>query len=70
MWRFFCFAEKGGLMDMEQEELMMLVPPLFSLKDIPEETVLRPSDFTNKKTKKQTVDGSLQMVWLQLTLVS
>ncbi|CAK9875916.1 unnamed protein product [Sphagnum jensenii] len=31
--------EKGGLMDMEQEELMMLVPPLFSLKDIPEETV-------------------------------
>lgn len=48
-------------MDMEQEELMMLVPPLFSLKDIPEETVLRPSDFTNKKTKKQTVDGSLQM---------
>jgi hypothetical protein len=26
-------------MDMEQEELMMLVPPLFSLKDIPEETV-------------------------------
>jgi hypothetical protein len=39
MWRFFCFAEKGGLMDMEQEELMMLVPPLFSLKDIPEETV-------------------------------
>ncbi|CAM6048383.1 unnamed protein product [Sphagnum compactum] len=33
--------EKGGLMDMEQEELMMLVPPLFSLKDIPEETVMR-----------------------------
>jgi hypothetical protein len=24
---------------MEQEELMMLVPPLFSIKDIPEETV-------------------------------
>lgn len=32
-------AEKGTLTDMEQEELMMLVPPLFSIKDIPEETV-------------------------------
>lgn len=42
--RYLCFllvphAEKGTLTDMEQEELMMLVPPLFSIKDIPEETV-------------------------------
>lgn len=26
-------------MDVEQDELMMLVPPLFSIKDMPEETV-------------------------------
>jgi len=54
--------EKRTLTDMEQEELMMLVPPLFSIKDIPEETVLRPSDFTNKKTKRKNLgDSTLQM---------
>jgi hypothetical protein len=26
-------------MDVEQDELMMLVPPLFSIKDMPEDTV-------------------------------
>ncbi|KAE9450499.1 hypothetical protein C3L33_17607, partial [Rhododendron williamsianum] len=28
--------EKGGLMDVDQEDLMILVPPLFSIKDVPE----------------------------------
>ncbi|CAK9186169.1 unnamed protein product [Ilex paraguariensis] len=31
--------EKGGLMDVEQEDLMILVPPLFSPKDVPEKVV-------------------------------
>lgn len=33
------FIEKGGLMDVDQEDLMILVPPLFSIKDVPEKVV-------------------------------
>ncbi|XP_016436706.1 uncharacterized protein LOC107762827 isoform X3 [Nicotiana tabacum] len=33
--------EKGGLMDVDQEDLMILLPPLFSLKDMPENIVLK-----------------------------
>ncbi|XP_019247633.1 PREDICTED: general transcription factor 3C polypeptide 5-like isoform X1 [Nicotiana attenuata] len=33
--------EKGGLMDVDQEDLMILLPPLFSLKDMPEDIVLK-----------------------------
>lgn len=36
--------EQGGLLDMEQEEIMVLPPPLFSVKDMPEDLVLRPSE--------------------------
>lgn len=32
--------------EQEDNELMMLVPPLFSLKDMPDEIVLRPVEFT------------------------
>lgn len=35
--------EKGGLMDVDQDDLMILLPPLFSLKDAPERLVLKPS---------------------------
>ncbi|KAF7132871.1 hypothetical protein RHSIM_Rhsim09G0003800 [Rhododendron simsii] len=31
--------EKGGLMDVDQEDLMILVPPLFSIKDVPEKVI-------------------------------
>ncbi|THG16596.1 hypothetical protein TEA_014459 [Camellia sinensis var. sinensis] len=31
--------EKCGLMDVDQEDLMILVPPLFSIKDVPEKVV-------------------------------
>ncbi|KAF8391825.1 hypothetical protein HHK36_022163 [Tetracentron sinense] len=31
--------DKGGLMDIDQEDLMILVPPLFSPKDMPEKLV-------------------------------
>ncbi|CAI9113868.1 OLC1v1014559C1 [Oldenlandia corymbosa var. corymbosa] len=34
--------EKDGLMDVDQEDLMILIPPLFSLKDIPGKVVLKP----------------------------
>lgn len=32
-------TEKGGLMDIDKEDLMFLVPPLFTSKDIPENLV-------------------------------
>ncbi|GMQ07370.1 hypothetical protein CsSME_00051587 [Camellia sinensis var. sinensis] len=31
--------EKCGLMDVDQKDLMILVPPLFSIKDVPEKVV-------------------------------
>eukprot|EP00249_Psilotum_nudum_P021284 c28050_g1_i2 orf=454-2187(-) len=37
------FYEKD-LVNTEQEEVMILVPPLFSMKDMPEDIVLRPAD--------------------------
>lgn len=36
---FFTSTEKGGLMDIDQEDLMFLVPPLFTSKDMPENLV-------------------------------
>lgn len=33
------FQEKGGFMDGDQEDVMILVPPLFSPKDVPETLV-------------------------------
>ncbi|KAL5974049.1 hypothetical protein ACLOJK_030711 [Asimina triloba] len=47
--------EKGGLMDLDQEDLMYLVPPLFSPKDIPENLVLTPSANLNSKRKQVSV---------------
>ncbi|XP_052173802.1 uncharacterized protein LOC127789077 [Diospyros lotus] len=52
--------EKGGLMDVEQEDLMILVPPLFSTKDVPEKIVLKPSVYLSSK-KKQV--GVVQHHW-------
>eukprot|EP00268_Persea_americana_P057617 TRINITY_DN6909_c1_g2_i9.p1 TRINITY_DN6909_c1_g2~~TRINITY_DN6909_c1_g2_i9.p1 ORF type:complete len:601 (+),score=127.53 TRINITY_DN6909_c1_g2_i9:334-2136(+) len=47
--------EKGGLMDIDQEDLMFLVPPLFTSKDMPENLVLNPSVSLNSKLKQQAV---------------
>ncbi|KAL2922452.1 General transcription factor 3C polypeptide 5 [Bienertia sinuspersici] len=52
--------EKGDLGDADDDNLMMLVPPLFSLKDIPENLVLRPS-MTLSSRKKQ--EGVVQHRW-------
>ena len=30
-----CFVDKAGLIDLDQEDLMILLPPLFTLKDAP-----------------------------------
>ncbi|KAJ7969113.1 general transcription factor 3C polypeptide 5-like [Quillaja saponaria] len=45
--------EKGGLMDVDQEDVMIIVPPLFSLKDVPENLVLRPHAPATLSSKKK-----------------
>ncbi|XP_058184245.1 uncharacterized protein LOC131301813 isoform X2 [Rhododendron vialii] len=52
--------EKGGLMDVDQEDLMILVPPLFSIKDVPEKVVLKPSVSLSSKKKQK---GVIQHRW-------
>lgn len=48
MWKFsvlipnflsLLLVEKGGLMDVDQEDLMILLPPLFASKDMPDNIV-------------------------------
>ncbi|KAI3446704.1 hypothetical protein Pfo_003369 [Paulownia fortunei] len=52
--------EKGGLMDVDQEDLMILVPPLFSMKDLPEKVVLKSSGDLSLKKKQE---GVVQQRW-------
>ncbi|KAJ9701799.1 hypothetical protein PVL29_006954 [Vitis rotundifolia] len=52
--------EKGDLVDVDQEDLMILLPPLFSPKDVPEKLVLRPSMTLNLKKKQE---GVVQQRW-------
>ncbi|EOY23640.1 Transcription factor IIIC, subunit 5, putative isoform 2 [Theobroma cacao] len=47
--------EKGGFMDVDQEDVMMILPPLFSPKDMPENIVLRPSTILSSKKKQEGV---------------
>ncbi|OMO93552.1 Transcription factor IIIC, subunit 5 [Corchorus olitorius] len=47
--------ERGGFMDVDQEDVMMLLPPLFSPKDMPENIVLRPSTILSSKKKQEGV---------------
>ncbi|KAL8468806.1 hypothetical protein ACS0TY_031849 [Phlomoides rotata] len=37
-------SQLGGLMDVDQEDLMIILPPLFSLKDRPEKLIFFPSN--------------------------
>ncbi|KAJ8527780.1 hypothetical protein K7X08_015231 [Anisodus acutangulus] len=43
--------EKGGLMDVDQEDLMILLPPLFSTKDMPDNIVLKQCTSVSSKRK-------------------
>ncbi|KAL0316556.1 UNVERIFIED_CONTAM: General transcription factor 3C polypeptide 5, partial [Sesamum radiatum] len=52
--------EKGGLMDVDQEDLMILVPPLFSIKDLPEKVVLKTSGDLSLRKKQE---GVFQHQW-------
>ncbi|KAM3320692.1 general transcription factor 3C polypeptide 5 isoform X1 [Capsicum chacoense] len=45
--------EKGGLMDVDQEDLMILLPPLFSSKDMPDNIVLKSLASVGLKRKQE-----------------
>ncbi|XP_071701308.1 uncharacterized protein [Rutidosis leptorrhynchoides] len=47
--------EKRGLIDADQEDLMILLPPLFSIKNIPENVVLKPSMYISLKKKQEGI---------------
>lgn len=52
--------EKRGLIDADQEDLMILLPPVFSVKNIPENVVLKPSMYVSLKKKQE---GVVQHHW-------
>ncbi|XP_006350005.1 general transcription factor 3C polypeptide 5-like isoform X3 [Solanum tuberosum] len=45
--------EKGGLMDVDQEDLMILLPPLFASKDMPDNIVLKSCTTLGSKRKQE-----------------
>ncbi|XP_047311092.1 general transcription factor 3C polypeptide 5-like isoform X3 [Impatiens glandulifera] len=47
--------ERHGLMDVDQDDLLILVPPLFSIKDMPDNIVLKPSLTLSAKKKQESV---------------
>ncbi|KAJ8755508.1 hypothetical protein K2173_019306 [Erythroxylum novogranatense] len=54
--------EKAGLMDLDKEDVMILLPPLFSLKDTPENLVLRPPGISLSKRKQdEGVESHFEM---------
>ncbi|KAK1317428.1 hypothetical protein QJS10_CPA05g02360 [Acorus calamus] len=52
--------EEGGLMDIDQDDVMMLLPPFFSLKDSPGKLVLNPSMIS---TSKKIQSGVVKHPW-------
>ncbi|KAE9612917.1 putative transcription factor IIIC, subunit 5 [Lupinus albus] len=54
--------DKGGLMDLDHEDVMIIVPPLFAPKDVPENLVLRPhSNLSSKKRQEGVVEHHFEM---------
>ncbi|WVZ12560.1 hypothetical protein V8G54_017090 [Vigna mungo] len=47
--------DKGGFMDPDHEDVMIIVPPIFSPKDVPENLVLRPAAMPSSKKKQEEV---------------
>uniref|UniRef100_A0A803PXN4 General transcription factor 3C polypeptide 5 n=1 Tax=Cannabis sativa TaxID=3483 RepID=A0A803PXN4_CANSA len=48
-------TEKGDLLGVDEEDVMTIVPPLFALKDIPENLVLKPSVVLSPKKNQEEV---------------
>ncbi|KAF9620905.1 hypothetical protein IFM89_015302 [Coptis chinensis] len=49
------YSEKGAIVDVDQDDVMILVPPLFSPKDLPEKLVLKPSATVSAKKKQEAI---------------
>ncbi|KAF9616286.1 hypothetical protein IFM89_029062 [Coptis chinensis] len=49
------YSEKGAVVDVDQEDVMILVPPLFSPKDFPEKLALKPSATVSAKKKQEAI---------------
>ncbi|KAH1224095.1 General transcription factor 3C polypeptide 5 [Glycine soja] len=47
--------DKGGFMDLDHEDVMIIVPPIFAPKDVPENLVLRPATMSSSKKKPEEV---------------
>ncbi|KAI4332044.1 hypothetical protein L6164_016985 [Bauhinia variegata] len=47
--------EKGGLMGVDQEDIMIILPQFFSLKDVPEDLVLKPSAPSSLKKRQEEI---------------
>nr|GMC69255.1 general transcription factor 3C polypeptide 5-like isoform X1 [Ipomoea batatas]GMD01478.1 general transcription factor 3C polypeptide 5-like isoform X1 [Ipomoea batatas]GMD60143.1 general transcription factor 3C polypeptide 5-like isoform X1 [Ipomoea batatas] len=58
--------EKSSLMDVHQEDLLILVPPFFSLKDMPENIMLKPTGILSSKKRQE---GVVQQRWEVLYLL-
>ncbi|CAH9120865.1 unnamed protein product [Cuscuta epithymum] len=52
--------EKSNLIDADQEDLMILVPQLFSMKDMPDNIMLKPCGTLSSKKKQE---GVVQQSW-------
>ncbi|XP_057760605.1 uncharacterized protein LOC130980980 isoform X2 [Arachis stenosperma] len=53
---------EGGLMDVDHEDIMLIVPPLFAPKDMPENLVLRaPAASSSKRKQEEIVQPHLEM---------
>ncbi|XP_029126617.1 general transcription factor 3C polypeptide 5 isoform X5 [Cajanus cajan] len=47
--------DKGGFIDLDHEDVMIIVPPIFAPKDMPENLVLRPSTMPSSKKKPEEI---------------
>ncbi|CAI0572499.1 unnamed protein product [Linum tenue] len=54
--------DRVGLVDLDQEDVMILPPPFFSAKDTPSNVVLKPSTMTSsKKKQEEAVENYVEM---------
>ncbi|KAH9717971.1 transcription factor IIIC subunit 5 [Citrus sinensis] len=54
--------EKGGLIDLDEDDVMMILPPLFAPKDVPENLVLRPSVIPSSLKKEARVEQNISEI--------
>ncbi|TKY70276.1 General transcription factor 3C polypeptide 5 [Spatholobus suberectus] len=47
--------DKGGFLDLDHEDVMIIVPPIFAPKDVPENLVLRPATMSSSKKKQEEI---------------